>query len=42
MKTRVACGRKDGEYLWHLVRANAVKDEEGRPKMWIGSKHRNP
>ena len=30
--------RKDGKYLWHLVRATAVKDEKGSPKMWIGSK----
>ena len=30
--------RKDGKYLWHLVRATAIKDEQGRPKMWIGSK----
>ncbi len=30
--------RKDGKYLWHLVRATAVKDEKGKPKMWIGSK----
>lgn len=30
--------RKDGKYLWHLVRATAVKDQNGKPKMWIGSK----
>lgn len=30
--------RYDGKYLWHLIRATAVKDELGRPKMWIGSK----
>ncbi|WP_020602114.1 PAS domain S-box protein [Spirosoma spitsbergense] len=30
--------RKDGNYLWHLIRATAVKDDQGRPKMWIGSK----
>lgn len=30
--------RKDGKYLWHLVRATALKDEKGKPKMWFGSK----
>lgn len=30
--------RKDGQYLWHLIRATAIKDEKGKPKMWIGSK----
>ena len=30
--------RKDGEYLWHLTRAVALKDEDGKIKMWVGSK----
>jgi PAS domain S-box-containing protein len=30
--------RKDGKYLWHLTRATALKDEEGKIKLWIGSK----
>ena len=30
--------RKDGKYLWHLVRATAIKDEKGNVKIWIGSK----
>ena len=30
--------RKDGEYLWHLSRAVALKDEDGKIKMWVGSK----
>ncbi len=29
--------RKDGIYLWHIVRATAVKDKNGNPLMWIGS-----
>ena len=30
--------RKDGKYFWHLTRAVALKDDEGKIKMWIGSK----
>jgi len=30
--------RKDGEYLWHLTRAIALKDDDDKIKMWIGSK----
>eukprot|EP01089_Gocevia_fonbrunei_P014757 TRINITY_DN4121_c0_g1_i3.p1 TRINITY_DN4121_c0_g1~~TRINITY_DN4121_c0_g1_i3.p1 ORF type:complete len:1328 (-),score=248.00 TRINITY_DN4121_c0_g1_i3:2950-6933(-) len=30
--------RSDGEYLWHLIRGTAVNDDQGKPKMWIGSK----
>ncbi len=30
--------RKDGEYLWHLTRAVALKDETGEIKMWVGAK----
>ena len=30
--------RKDGKYLWHLTRAIALKDDDGKIKMWIGSK----
>ncbi|WP_309614847.1 chemotaxis protein CheB [Flavobacterium sp.] len=29
---------KDGKYLWHLTRAVALKDDQGKIKMWIGSK----
>lgn len=28
---------KNGEYQWHLSRAEAVKDETGKVQMWIGS-----
>ncbi|MFD0976542.1 PAS domain-containing sensor histidine kinase [Salinimicrobium gaetbulicola] len=28
---------KDGDYKWHLSRAEAVKDETGNIKMWIGT-----
>ena len=28
---------KNGEYKWHLSRAEAVKDESGNIKMWIGT-----
>ncbi len=30
--------RKDGHYLWHLTRAIALKNEDGKIKMWVGSK----
>jgi light-regulated signal transduction histidine kinase (bacteriophytochrome) len=30
--------RKDGKYLWHLTRAIALKDEDDKIKIWIGSK----
>ena len=30
--------RKDGKYFWHLTRAVAIKDEDGKIKMWVGSK----
>ena len=30
--------RKDGKYLWHLTMAIALKDEDGKIKMWIGTK----
>ena len=30
--------RKDGKYLWHLTLAVALKDEDGKIKMWVGSK----
>jgi PAS domain S-box-containing protein len=30
--------RKDGVYLWHLTRAVALRDEDGRIKGWVGSK----
>ena len=30
--------RKDGEYLWHLTRAVALKDDTGEIKMWVGAK----
>jgi two-component system CheB/CheR fusion protein len=29
---------KDGKYLWHLTKAVALKDDQGKIKMWIGSK----
>lgn len=28
---------KNGRYKWHLSRAEAIKDETGRIKMWIGT-----
>jgi len=31
------CRRRDGEYRWHLSRAHAMRDAEGRVLMWIGS-----
>jgi two-component system, chemotaxis family, CheB/CheR fusion protein len=30
--------RHDGKYLWHLTRAIPIKDEDGKVKIWIGSK----
>ena len=30
--------RADGKYLWHLTRAIALKDKDGKIKMWLGSK----
>ena len=30
--------RKDGKYLWHLTRAVAIKDDDGKIKTWVGSK----
>ncbi|MEP7236782.1 MAG: chemotaxis protein CheB [Ferruginibacter sp.] len=30
--------RKDGKYLWHLTRAVAIKDADGKIKTWVGSK----
>lgn len=35
MEIRLLC--KDGEYRWHLSRAEAVKDEAGAIKMWIST-----
>jgi light-regulated signal transduction histidine kinase (bacteriophytochrome) len=29
--------RADGKYRWHLSRAHAMRDEQGRITMWIGS-----
>lgn len=29
--------RADGEYRWHLSRAVATRDDEGKVVMWIGS-----
>jgi two-component system CheB/CheR fusion protein len=29
---------KDGQYLWHLTRATALKGGDGKVKMWVGSK----
>ncbi len=29
--------RKDGEYRWHLCRASAQKDEDGKILQWIGT-----
>jgi PAS domain S-box-containing protein len=29
--------RRDGVYRWHLSRAQAMRDQEGRITMWIGS-----
>ena len=29
--------RADGEYRWHINRANAMRDEMGRITMWVGS-----
>ncbi|HEX3746672.1 MAG TPA: ATP-binding protein [Bryobacteraceae bacterium] len=29
--------RADGKYRWHLTRANAMRDSDGRISMWIGS-----
>ncbi len=31
------CLNKDGKYLWHLSRAKAIKDENGKIKLWIGT-----
>lgn len=29
--------RKDGEFRWHVTRANAIRDAEGNITMWVGS-----
>jgi PAS domain S-box-containing protein len=29
--------RADGKYRWHLTRANAMRDRDGKISMWIGS-----
>ncbi len=29
--------RHDGEYRWHISRAHAMCDEQGRVKLWVGS-----
>jgi PAS domain S-box-containing protein len=31
------CRRADGVYRWHLSRAHAMRDEQGKISMWIGS-----
>ena len=31
------CCRQDGEYRWHLTRANPMRNAEGTISMWIGS-----
>ena len=31
------CKRKDGMYRWHLSRAHAMRNDEGKISMWIGS-----
>lgn len=31
------CRRADGEYRWHLSRAHAMRDDDGKVLMWIGS-----
>ena len=30
--------RNDGKFFWHLTRAVAIKDENDKIKMWVGSK----
>ena len=29
--------RNDGDYIWHITRANPLRDEKGKILMWIGS-----
>lgn len=36
-ETEVRIKNKTGKYLWHLNRAEAVKDEQGEIKMWIST-----
>jgi PAS domain S-box-containing protein len=28
---------KSGKYKWHIIRAEAIKDENGKLKMWVGT-----
>ncbi len=35
--TRNRLLRRDGKYLWHIVRAIPIKNENGTVKMWIGT-----
>ncbi|NJX17490.1 PAS domain-containing protein, partial [Tamlana crocina] len=36
-ETEVRLRNKAGKYLWHLNRVDAVRDEQGEVKMWIGT-----
>jgi PAS domain S-box-containing protein len=37
LEMEIKCLNKNGEYKWHINRAEAVKDESGKIKMWIGA-----
>ncbi|GAB2765842.1 PAS domain-containing protein [Salinimicrobium soli] len=37
LETEIRIADKDHNYAWHLSRAEAVKDDQGNIKMWIGT-----
>jgi PAS domain S-box-containing protein len=37
LEMEIKCLNRNGEYKWHINRAEAVKDESGKIKMWIGA-----
>lgn len=37
LEMEIKCLNKNGEYKWHINRAEAVRDDSGKIKMWIGA-----